>query len=239
MLTLGIDTSAVTASAALVRDGEVVCECSVTGALTHSEHLVPMISAVLSFAGRKIGDVSLFAVNVGPGSFTGLRIGVSTVKGLAFAHGIPCAAVSTLEALAMRLVPYNAVLCPVMDARRNEFYNALFTVRDGVLERLTPDRAISAADLAKELKKYERVIVNGDGADKLLSLINVPGARRADAALIRQNAVQTALIGEMIEKEGLSVTCEKLSPVYLRVPQAERVFNEKQTQNRNSRSDKK
>ena len=227
MLTLGIDTSAVTASAALVSDGEVVSECSVTGALTHSEHLVPMINDVLAFAGKRIGDVSLFAVNAGPGSFTGLRIGVSTVKGLAFAGGVPCAAVSTLEALAMRLAPYSSVLCPVMDARRNEFYNALFTVRDGALVRLTPDRAISADELKSELAPFERVIVNGDGADKLLSLIGLPGVFRADAALIRQNAVQTALIGERMKKENLTVSCEKLSPVYLRIPQAERVYNEK------------
>ncbi|MBQ9544610.1 MAG: tRNA (adenosine(37)-N6)-threonylcarbamoyltransferase complex dimerization subunit type 1 TsaB [Clostridia bacterium] len=227
MLTLGIDTSAVTASVALVSDGEVVSECSVTGALTHSEHLVPMINDVLVFAGLKISDVSLYAVNAGPGSFTGLRIGVSTVKGMAFSSLAPCAPVSTLEALAMRLVPYSAVLCPVMDARRNEFYNALFTVSDGSLVRLTPDRAISAADLEKEISGYEKVVVNGDGADKFLSLVSLPGVTRCDAALLRQNAVQTALIGERMKKENLTVSCDRLSPVYLRVPQAERVYNEK------------
>ena len=229
MLTLGIDTSATTASVALVQNGQLISDFSLTGGLTHSEHLVGMIENALHYAGLSAREIDLFAVSNGPGSFTGIRIGVSTVKGLAFAQDKPCVGVSTLEALAYRLRLFNGVLCPVMDARRNEFYNALFSCKDQVITRLTPDRAISASDLEKELASLEASLVNGDGAQKLMGLFpkSLP-AQLAPQGQLRQSAVEVALLGESYHQQQKSVSCHTLSPVYLRMPQAERELLQKQ-----------
>ncbi len=228
MLILGLDTSAVTASVGLVRDGEVLCDFSLTGGLTHSEHLVPMIENCLDYCALTPAQIDAFAVSVGPGSFTGLRIGVSTVKGLAFAEGKPCIPVGTLPALALAMAASEGVVCPVMDARRGEFYNALFRCENGRLERLTPDRAIAAEALKEELCSFERVWVNGDGTDKLLSLVELPCLCRAPAPLIRQSGARVALIGEDEWRKGHFCTPNDLSPLYLRKPQAERERIEKQ-----------
>lgn len=235
MLTLGIDTSAVTASVALTEDGRVIADLSVTGGLTHSEHLIPMIEDALRFTGKTARDIGLFAVDVGPGSFTGVRIGVSTVKGMAFDGRVPCVAVSTLEALAYRLLGFDGCICPVMDARRGEFYNALFKTENGRLVRLTPDRAIAASDLDAELRDHGGAFVNGDGAEKYVSMSALP-LKLARPDLVRQNAAAVALVGERLYREGKAVTCDSLSPLYLRVPQAERVYNMK---NKNEKGETK
>ena len=229
MLTLGIDTSATTASVALVQDGQLISDFSLTGGLTHSEHLVGMIESALGYAGYLPKDIDLYAVSNGPGSFTGIRIGVSTVKGMAFAQDTPCVGISTLEALAYRLRLFNGILCPVMDARRNEFYNALFSCKDQVITRLTPERAISAADLDKELSATPNAVVNGDGGQKLMGLLSqgLP-VMLAPQGQLRQSAVEVALLGEVYHAQQKSVSCQTLSPVYLRMPQAERELLQKQ-----------
>ncbi len=229
MLTLGIDTSAVTASVGLVKDGEAVCEFSLTGGLTHSEHLIPMIENSLHYSGFSPKDIDVYAVSVGPGSFTGLRIGVSTVKGMAFFENKPCVPVSTLDALAQRLKGFEATLCPVMDARRGEFYNALFSSDITRFQRLCDDRAVSAKTLEEELKSHARVIVNGDGAKKLLSLISLPNLICAPPNLLRQSGAQVALIGETKFQNKQAVSASDLSPRYLRLPQAERELLKKTT----------
>jgi len=233
MLTLGIDTSAVTASVSIVKDSSVLSEFSLTGGLTHSEHLIPMIENSLKYLALSCDDIDLYAVSNGPGSFTGLRIGIASVKGLAFKNNTPCVGVSTLEALAMRLCGYQGVICPAMDARRNEFYNALFTFEEGELKRICPDRAISSKDLKLELSKYNRVIINGDGALKLHSLIGDNKIICADPQFIRQNAASVALLAEKKYKSGEYVLPESLGAVYLRLPQAERELLEKEKSKEN------
>ena len=228
MLTLAIDTSAVTASVAIVKDSSVISEFSLTGGLTHSEHLIPMIESCLKYSALSCDDIELFAVSNGPGSFTGLRIGIASIKGLAFKNNTPCVGVSTLEALALRLSGIDGVICPAMDARRNEFYNALFTFENGELKRLCSDRAISSDDLKKELSSYEKVIINGDGAYKLHKLIGDERIVCANPQFIRQNAAAVALLAEKKYKNGEYVTPEKLSAVYLRLPQAQRELLEKE-----------
>ena len=126
MLIIALDSTAVVASVALCRDDTPIAIFHVKNGNTHSETLLPMVESVLKCAGYTVDDVDLFACSVGPGSFTGVRIGVSTVKGLAFGKNKPCVAVSTLEALAENLVPQSGILCPVMNARRGQVYNALF-----------------------------------------------------------------------------------------------------------------
>lgn len=213
---LSIDSSAVTASVALTDGDEIIKSEFVNSGLTHSETLLPMITRVID--GRKYSELDGIAITAGPGSFTGVRIGVATVKGLAFNDDIPCYSVSTLEAIAYNFVDKNAVVCAVMDARRMQFYNALFKVQNGKVERLCDDRAISIEDLRNELKQYDKVIIAGDGAKLCFQNIELENCTLADDDRIYQNAVGVAKAAQ--NKNAISP--KALMPVYLRQSQAER-----------------
>ena len=213
---LSMDSSAVTASVALTDGDEIIKSEFVNSGLTHSETLLPMITRVMD--GRKYSELDGIAITAGPGSFTGVRIGVATVKGLAFNDDIPCYSVSTLEAIAYNFVDKNAVVCAVMDARRMQFYNALFRVQNGKVERLCDDRAISIDDLRNELKQYDKVIIAGDGAKLCFQNIELENCTLADDDRIYQNAVGVAKAAQ--NKNAISP--KALMPVYLRQSQAER-----------------
>lgn len=213
---LSMDSSAVTASVALTDGDEIIKSEFVNSGLTHSETLLPMITRVMD--GRKYSELDGIAITAGPGSFTGVRIGVATVKGLAFNDDIPCYSVSTLEAIAYNFVDKNAVVCAVMDARRMQFYNALFRVQNGKVERLCNDRAISIEDLRNELKQYDKVIIAGDGAKLCFQNIELENCTLADEDRIYQNAVGVAKAAQ--NKNAISP--KALMPVYLRQSQAER-----------------
>lgn len=213
---LSMDSSAVTASVALTDGDEIIKSEFVNSGLTHSETLLPMITRVMD--GRKYSELDGIAITAGPGSFTGVRIGVATVKGLAFNDDIPCYSVSTLEAIAYNFVDENAVVCAVMDARRMQFYNALFRVQNGNVERLCDDRAISIEDLRNELKQYDKVIIAGDGAKLCFQNIELENCTLADEDRIYQNAVGVAKAAQ--NKNAISP--KALMPVYLRQSQAER-----------------
>lgn len=227
MLILAIDSTAVSASAAVaeIENGEVrtYSECTTLGKMTHSENLLPMIDHVLSLSGKTVSDVSLLAVNAGPGSFTGVRIGVATVKGLAYPNGLPCAAVSTLASLAKNVSGYPGRVCALMDARRGQFYYALF--ENGV--RLTEDDVASAEDILQKLSG--KTLLVGDGASLFASLVQ----GRADVALAPvgsriQSGLSVALCAEELFRAGKTVPGKDLRPVYLRLPQAERERLEKE-----------
>ena len=141
MLILAVDATGGAASCALAQEDVLLAESYLNIGYTHSETLLPLIEGMLHTARRTMEQVDRLAVTVGPGSFTGIRIGLATVKGLAFARGIPCVPVSALEAMAVLCPPVEGVLCPAMDARRSQVYNALFAWQEGALRRLTPDRA--------------------------------------------------------------------------------------------------
>lgn len=173
-------------------------------------------------------EVGLFAVSAGPGSFTGVRIGVSLVKGLAFAGGTPCAAVSPLEALAKAHEAFPGVVCAVMDARRGQYYNALF--QNG--ERLCSDRAIDTDALLAELGSGP-VLVCGDGAALLCERARRENLRLAPESSREQNALSVALCGYRRWSLGYAVTPDALSPVYLRKPQAEREREERMNKGEN------
>lgn len=213
---LSMDSSAVTASVALTDGDEIIKSEFVNSGLTHSETLLPMITRVMD--GRKYSELDGIAITAGPGSFTGVRIGVATVKGLAFNDDIPCYSVSTLEAIAYNFVDKNAVVCAVMDARRMQFYNALFRVQNGKVERLCDDRAISIEDLRNELKQYDKVIIAGDGAKLCFQNLELENCTLADDDRIYQNAVGVAKAAQ--NKNAISP--KALMPVYLRQSQAER-----------------
>ncbi len=221
MLILGIDTTATAASAALVQNGEILGELNIRIGLQHSRTLMPMIQSLCSCCNVSMNQVERLAVTVGPGSFTGVRIGVSAVKGMAFPKDLPCVGLSTLEVLANNIPQTDALICPVMDARCNQVYNALFMYQDGELTRLCEDRAISIADLQNELANQNKpVIWLGDGS--LLcynALENKECHTLAPEHLRYQKASQCAMLGE---KATQTVSSFELEISYLRPPQAVR-----------------
>ncbi len=222
MLILALDSSAVAGSVALCDGERLLCEYTVNLGNTHSETILPMIESILKLSGYTTDDIDIFACSEGPGSFTGIRIGASTVKGLAFSTGKPCIGVSTLEALAYNLLGFDGIICPVMNARRGQVYNAIF---DKELNRLTEDRAIAASDLAKELSEHERVFLCGDGTRVALDggVKAIPAPER----LIHQSGYSVAQCAKKKYEIGVRTFDTELSPVYLRLPQAERVRLEK------------
>ena len=226
MLILAFESTAKAASAALVRDGKLVSQYSQCSGLTHSRTLLPMGEDMLKNAELTLGDVDLIAVAHGPGSFTGVRIGVSMVKGLAWAADKPCVGVSTLEAMAWHGLAAGGLICPVMDARRSQVYNALFRMEDGRPVRLTEDRPIALTELAEELRAYkERVFLVGDGAElsfRTLSALGLP-CGLAPENLRMQSAWGVAMAA--MDKEPGSA--DSLLPVYLRLSQAERERQER------------
>ena len=226
MLILALESSAKAASVALVRDGRLLGQSTQISALTHSRTLLPMAEDLLKNCELTTGDVDLFAVAHGPGSFTGIRIGVSTVKGLAWATDKPCVGVSTLEALAWHGLAAGGIACPVMDARRSQVYNALFEIRDGKPVRLCEDRAIALEQLADELAgKNTPVFLLGDGAALTAGFLQKRGLpfRLAPDDLLWQDGWGVA----MAAQDKPPISGEELLPVYLRLSQAERERQER------------
>ena len=224
MKILAFETSAKSVSTAVVENGAPLAYAYQCTGLTHSRTLMPMVDTMLKNAELTLGDMDAVAVAAGPGSFTGLRIGIAAVKGLAWAADKPCFGVSTLEAMAQNLAHRDGLLVCAMDARRNQVYNALFEAKSGVLTRLTPDRAIAVAELAEELRgETRRLLVLGDGGRLCRDGLAQLGVESelAPAQLLYQNAVGVGLAAE----HGTPVSAQELAPVYLRISQAERERN--------------
>lgn len=230
MKILALETSAVAASAAVCEDNNLIAQNFQRTGLTHSATLMPMVESMLNNAGIKLEEIDVIAVASGPGSFTGLRIGVSTAKGLAWAENKPCASVSTLEAMAWQLSGMDGMICTAMDARRQQIYNALFEMKDGVLSRLTPDRAISLEDLQKELENTKKTqIIVGDGAQLCYNALKECGTsvKMAPPHLLYQTAWGVARAAlEQIRNNTLTDSAG-LIPNYHRLSQAERERQEK------------
>lgn len=225
MLILGLEASAVAGSCALCEISEertaLISESFVNTKLTHSQTLLPMAESMLKSVGINISEVDLIAVTVGPGSFTGIRIGAAAAKGLAYALDIPCAGVSTLDSLAYNCLGTEGIVCAVMDARCNQFYNALFSVKGSVVTRITPDRAVSAEELNSELiGSYggDKITLVGDGAELAHKILKGVRAEPAPVNMRLQRASSVCLAAPKYKK----ITARELLPVYLRLPQAER-----------------
>lgn len=215
---LGIDSSAITAGCALYDGGKVIAEQFLNTKHTHSQTLLPMVEDMLKSAEVKLADVETIAVTAGPGSFTGLRIGIASVKGMAMGAGKRCVSVSTLEAIAYNFVGVDGIICCAMDARCGQVYNALFRSENGVITRLCEDRAIKSADLYEELKKLEgNIILAGDGAE-ILHKATAESFTLAPLPLRYQRGLGVCLAAEGKE----TIDAAALMPSYLRLPQAER-----------------
>lgn len=230
MLILAFESSAKAASVALVKDGKLLSQSSQVSGLTHSRTLLPMAEDMLKNAELSIKNVDAFAVAHGPGSFTGIRIGVAAAKGLAFGADKPAVGVSTLAAMARNVAFADGLILCAMDARRQQIYNALFEAKDGVLTRLTEDRAISLADLAEELRgDTPPITAVGDGGRLAWEYLNANGipCRLAPPHLVMQNAASVALEAEELIRAGKAVSAQELDAVYLRPAQAERLRTKK------------
>ena len=232
MMILALESSATACSVALARDGELIAHAFQHSGLTHSRTLLPMVNNVLTSCGQSMENVDVVAVAAGPGSFTGLRIGVATAKGLAWAGEKDCAACSTLESMAWPLAHMDGkVIICAMDARRSQVYNAIFLAKEGKLERLSEDRAISLADLAEEVKNIENEkIVVGDGAKLCYNTLTEMGIPMtlAPEHLRMQSGWGVARAAQELAEKGQLMKSEQLNAVYHRLSQAERERMEKQ-----------
>ena len=218
---LAVDTAGKTAGVALLQDGRLLYEVYLDGGLTHSETLLPLIDTCLKLCGLTCAGIDLFGVNAGPGSFTGLRIGLAAVKGLAFPRHTPCAPVSTLEALAAGLVGQGTVLC-ALDARRGQVYCAAFDLETHA--RLLEDDARAAASLADFVKSCKKpLFFVGDGAYLCYNIYSeAEGVLPVPPALRGGRAAGVALTAQRMAEAGQTVSPEALLPDYHRLSQAER-----------------
>lgn len=226
MLILGLDTTSVTASVAIaqVEEGKALKYSlfTVKTELKHSENIMVMLDDALKLFGADIDDVDLYAVTTGPGSFTGVRIGVTTVKGLAFAKNKPCVEVSSLEAVAYNQSTFS-IICPLMDARRNQFYYSLFKWENESLVRLCEDSADFFENVMKKIKPYGEVVICGDGTEVFKKLCgDTVKLFFAKDSVREQNALAVVMCGYKEYINNKNITSGELKPVYLRPSQAER-----------------
>lgn len=224
MKILAVDTTATAVSVAVVEDGKLLSESFANTGLTHSQTLMPMIDNTVKGANIQISDIDVFAVDNGPGSFTGVRIGVAAVKGMAQMLDKPCVEISTLESLAYNLADTDCVAVSAMDARCGQVYTASFNCENSVVTRLCEDEAMAISDLEERLKKYEKtVIFVGDGAMLCYNYYkDVIPCRIISEGRRHQRASSSALAARLKYEEGKSVSANELMPSYLRLPQAQR-----------------
>ena len=225
MKILAFETSAKAGSVALLENGTLLAENYCNTGLTHSQTLMVMAQDLLKSCDLTVKNVDAVAVAAGPGSFTGVRIGVAAAKGLAWGGEKPCYGVSTLESMALQLGAYDGYVLPVMDARRSQVYNAIFLAEGGNLTRITEDRAIALADLAEEIKIFQKpIFLVGDGAKVCYNALNeaVPNLVMPPEHRMHQRAAGVALAAEKAIAAGESGDGAAMTPNYLRLSQAER-----------------
>lgn len=231
MIILAFDSSASPASVALYEDGFLKGEFYMNTSLTHSQTLMLLAEKLLEFTKTDIKDIDIFAVNAGPGSFTGVRIGVSCVKGMAMALGKPCVSVSTLESMAQNLEIFKGLICAVMDARCSQVYNALFMEENGKISRICEDRALSISELESDIMDFSdgEIMLVGDGANICFeNMKQIKNIKLAPQNLRYQRAYGTAVVAYKKAQNGETISAEELIPFYLRLPQAERELKKKQ-----------
>ncbi len=228
MRILALDSTATTASVAVTEDERLIAELTLNNGNTHSQTLLPMVEALFKMLDVCADDIDLFACSAGPGSFTGVRIGAATIKGLAFGREKDCIGVSTLEALAYNLKGYKGIICPVMNARRSQVYTAVFSSDGERLTRLREDCAISAKELDTILSEYsEDIYLCGDGISVALDEFETTKPIVADERLRYQSGYSVSQVALAKYREGVRGDDASLCPTYLRLSQAERERLEK------------
>ena len=238
MKLIGIDSSGLVASVAIVEDETLVAEYTVEHKKTHSTTLMPMLDEIVKMSELNLQEIDAIAIAAGPGSFTGLRIGSATAKGLAYSLNKPIVPVPTLAALAYNIQFFDGIICPIMDARREQVYNGLYTFNDDEFTELKEQRALSVQELLEELNNEfsgQKVVFLGDGVPVYKSVIEeklINTHFYAPANILKQRAGSVAVLGKMYYNRGITETAESLEPVYLRLSQAERERNEKNSENK-------
>ncbi|MBC8590042.1 tRNA (adenosine(37)-N6)-threonylcarbamoyltransferase complex dimerization subunit type 1 TsaB [Wansuia hejianensis] len=224
MKVLGLDTSTMMATCSVIDDNRLLGEYSLNQDMTHSEKLVPMIKEVLESLKLEVKDIDLYGVALGPGSFTGLRIGAATMKAFAHLFNKPIVGISTLEALAYNL-PYNDIVVPMIDARRNRVYTGIYTWENGKIKEIMGPDVLEIEDILTRLKEYDKSIVNGDGALLHRDTIKAILKDKVQFATIGHNMCRATSICELAKikhEAGQSDDLFTLAPDYLRPSQAER-----------------
>ena len=238
MKLIGIDSSGLVASVAIVEDETLVAEYTVEHKKTHSTTLMPMLDEIVKMSELNLKEIDAISIAAGPGSFTGLRIGSATAKGLAYSLNKPIVPVPTLAALAYNIQFFDGIICPIMDARREQVYNGLYTFKGGEFTELKEQRALSVKELLEELNNKfpgEKVVFLGDGVPVYKSIIEEKLINihfYAPANISKQKAGSVAVLGKMYYNRGITETAENHEPVYLRLSQAERERNENNLGNR-------
>lgn len=230
MRILSVDSTAQTGAVGIVENGKVSALYTIE-AQTHSTTLLPMIESAMSSLGLSVTDMDLLAVSNGPGSFTGVRIGVAAVKGLAFKDNIPCVGVSSLEAMAYNFVGVEGIVCPVINARRSQVYSAFFRISNGVVTRLTEDSIVLIPEMDGHLAEFDcPVFFTGDAAETVYEAVQYEKKILPPLLLRRPTAYGAAALAEKIycsAEDKSQFTEDKLSPAYLRKTQAEREREER------------
>ena len=223
LIILALDSTAEVSSVAVCDRERLLSEITVNTGNTHSATLLPAVEQALRMAEITVNDVDVFACSTGPGSFTGVRIGAATIKGIAYGKNKPCVSVSTLEALAYNLHDRDGIICPVMNARRQQVYNALFESKGGRLTRLCPDRALAISELDEELSAVTSPIyLCGDGYDITENGFNKTSIDQVGIRQRCQSGYSVAQIALEKYENNYTVTDLELAPIYLRPSQAER-----------------
>ena len=223
MKILAVDSTAITASVAIADDERLIAEMTLNNGNTHSQTLLPMVESLFRMCNMTADDVELFALSEGPGSFTGVRIGAATVKGLAFGREKCCIGVSTLEALAYNLRGYKGIICPVMNARRSQVYTAIFRADGKSITRIKDDMAIAVSELDELLFEYdEPTYLVGDGIEVSLEGFEKTRVEHTPEEHRYQSAYSVAQIAFARYQEGTRGNDASLVPTYLRLSQAER-----------------
>jgi tRNA threonylcarbamoyladenosine biosynthesis protein TsaB len=233
MKILGLDTSTMMTTCAVIDDNNLLGEYSLNQDMTHSERLIPMIKEILDNLNMKVKDIDLYGVAIGPGSFTGLRIGVATMKSFAHLFDKPIVGISTLEALAYNLA-YNEIVVPMIDARRNRVYTGIYTWEDGIIKELMNPDVLPIDELMKKLMDFDGVVVNGNGTLLYRDTIDKSLGKRVRYATFGQNMCRATSICELAKikyDKGKVDNYFTLAPEYLRESQAQRELNERKERN--------
>lgn len=231
MKILGIDSSGLVASAAIADEKNIIAEFTVNNKQTHSQTLLPMIEKVVDMSGIELEQIDAIDIAAGPGSFTGLRIGSATAKGIGLALKKPVVSVPTLEGLAYRVSVFDGIICPIMDARRNQVYTGIYKMDKGNLVCLSEQKAVDIHEIMEELEKYdEKVIFLGDGVEVQRETIEKEFKKEycfAPIHLSKQSAAAVAVLGDIYFNQGKAEDAAEHKPIYLRKSQAEREREER------------